>query len=153
MNDFNDLSALFINCTLKRSPRLSHTEGLMKVSMDLMQENGVEVEMIRAVDQNIATGVQPDMKEEGESEDEWPEIMKKVLRANILVIGTPIWLGERSSVCSRVIERLYSWSGKTNEQDQSIFYGRAGGCIITGNEDGVKHCSMSILYSLSHLGY
>ncbi|MDX5326449.1 MAG: NAD(P)H-dependent oxidoreductase [Bacteroidota bacterium] len=153
MNDFNDLSALFINCTLKRSPRLSHTEGLMKVSMDLMQENGVEVEMIRAVDHNIATGIQPDMREEGESEDEWPEIMKKVLRANILVIGTPIWLGERSSVCSRVIERLYSWSGKTNSQDQSIFYGRAGGCIITGNEDGVKHCSMSILYSLSHLGY
>ncbi|MDX5404022.1 MAG: NAD(P)H-dependent oxidoreductase [Bacteroidota bacterium] len=153
MNDFNDLSALFINCTLKRSPRLSHTEGLMKVSMDLMQENGVEVEMIRAVDHHIATGIQPDMREEGESEDEWPEIMKKVLRANILVIGTPIWLGERSSVCSRVIERLYSWSGKTNSQDQSIFYGRAGGCIITGNEDGVKHCSMSILYSLSHLGY
>ncbi|MDX5506180.1 MAG: NAD(P)H-dependent oxidoreductase [Bacteroidota bacterium] len=153
MNDFNDLSAIFINCTLKRSPRLSHTEGLMKVSMDLMQKNGMEVEMIRAVDHHIATGIQPDMREEGESEDEWPEIMKKVLRANILVIGTPIWLGERSSVCSRVIERLYSWSGKTNSQDQSIFYGRAGGCIITGNEDGVKHCSMSILYSLSHLGY
>lgn len=69
------------------------------------------------------------------------------------MLGTPIWLGEESSVCRLVIERLYSMSGLLNDKGQSIFYGKAGGAIITGNEDGVKHCSMSLLYALSHLGF
>jgi multimeric flavodoxin WrbA len=72
---------------------------------------------------------------------------------DILVIGSPIWLGEKSSVCTQVIERLYGFSGNLNEQGQYAYYGRVGGCVITGNEDGVKHCSMSILYGLQHLGY
>jgi multimeric flavodoxin WrbA len=73
--------------------------------------------------------------------------------ANILVISSPIWLGEKSSVCTKVIERLYSTSTDLNAAGQYSYYGRVGGCLITGNEDGVKHCSMSILYSLQHLGY
>ena len=85
--------------------------------------------------------------------DERPAIYQKVLAANILVIGTPIWLGDKSSVCIQVIERLYSTSGILNEHGQYAYYGRAGGCLITGNEDGVKHSAMNILYSLQHLGY
>jgi multimeric flavodoxin WrbA len=73
--------------------------------------------------------------------------------ANILIIGSPIWLGEKSSVCTKVIERLYGYSGNLNEDGQYAYYGRVGGCLITGNEDGIKHCSMSILYGLQHLGY
>ena len=69
------------------------------------------------------------------------------------MIGSPIWLGEKSSICSCVIERLYSSSGDLNEHGQYAYYGRVGGCLITRNEDGVKHCSMNILYSLQHLGY
>ncbi len=152
-HDFSGLKAVFINCTLKRSPEVSHTEALMRVSMEIMKKNKVEVELIRAVDHNIAFGVYPDMTEQGWEDDGWPGILKKVLAADILVIGTPIWLGEKSSVCSQVIERLYSASGELNEKGQYIYYGKAGGCIITGNEDGIKHCAMSILYGLQHLGY
>ncbi len=151
--DFSNLSALFIGCTLKRSPEISHTEGLMKKSMAIMEKHGVTTELIRAVDHEIAPGVQPDMTKHGCSRDDWPLISEKVMAADILVIGSPIWLGEKSSVCSRVIERLYSESGKTNQFGQYVYYGKVGGCVITGNEDGIKHCSMNILYSLQHLGY
>jgi multimeric flavodoxin WrbA len=68
-------------------------------------------------------------------------------------MGTPIWLGARSSICSMVIERLYATSGDLNERGQYAYYGRVAGCIVTGNEDGIKHCSMGILYALQHLGY
>lgn len=108
---------------------------------------------IRAADLDIPPGVQPDMTEHGWDSDGWPAIQKQVMAADILVIGTPIWLGDKSSICTRVIERLYGWSGKLNEKGQYAYYGRVGGCIVTGNEDGIKHCAMNILYSLQHLGY
>ena len=76
-----------------------------------------------------------------------------MLASDILVIGSPIWPGEKSSICTRVIERLYGTSGDLNEHGQYVYYGRVGGCLITGNEDGVKHCSMRILYALQHLGF
>ena len=76
-----------------------------------------------------------------------------MLAADILVLGSPIWLGEKSSVCTRVIERLYACSGQLNDHGQYAYYGKVGGCIMTGNEDGIKHFSMNILYSLQHLGY
>jgi len=151
--DFSGLSAVFLNCTLKPSGELSHTEELMNVSKAIMDYNGVRTEILRPVDFNIPPGVYPDMTEHGYDRDEWPEIVQKVVNANILVVGTPIWLGEESSVCRRVIERLYGESGKLNQSGQYIYYGRTGGCIITGNEDGIKHCAMSILYALQHLGY
>jgi multimeric flavodoxin WrbA len=151
--DFSSLNALFLNCTLKRSPELSHTEGLVRISRQIMEKNGVSVEELRPVDYDIAPGVWPDMREHGWEKDDWPEIYEKVKKANILIISSPIWLGEKSSVCTNVIERLYSTSSDLNEAGQYAYYGRVGGCLITGNEDGVKHCSMNILYSLQHLGY
>ena len=151
--DFSDLRALYINCTLKRSPRTSHTRGLMDVSMEILRENGVEVDTLRAVDHEIAPGVYPDMTEHGTEVDVWPGIYERVLAADILVLGTPIWLGEKSSVCQRVIERLYGNSTQLNDRGQYAYYGRVGGCIVTGNEDGIKHCSMGVLYALQHLGF
>ncbi len=151
--DFSNLKALFLNCTLKRSPELSHTDGLIRISQAIMEKNGVSVESLRPVDYRIATGVYPDMAEHGWDTDDWPEIFKKVEAADILVITSPIWLGEKSSICTQVIERLYGNSHILNEQGQYAYYGRVGGCLITGNEDGAKHCSMNILYSLQHLGY
>ena len=132
--DYSDLSAVFINCTLKRSPEVSNTEGLAAISIDIMRKQGVTVESIRAVDHEIATGVWPDMTEHGWERDDWPGIFDKVMAADILVLTTPIWLGEKSS-------------------GQYAYYGRVGGCLVTGNEDGVKHCAMNVLYSLQHLGY
>ncbi len=151
--DFSNLKALFINCTLKRSPERSHTQGLVDIATAIMEKNGVQTETIRAVDHAIATGVYPDMTEHGWERDDWPELFKKVEAADILVITTPIWLGEKSSICTQVIERLYAMSSQLNDAGQYAYYGKVGGCLVTGNEDGVKHCSMNVLYSLQHLGY
>ncbi|MEQ8388608.1 MAG: NAD(P)H-dependent oxidoreductase [Alphaproteobacteria bacterium] len=151
--DFSGLSALFLNCTLKPSGTLSHTETLMSVSAEIMTRNGVAVEMLRPVDFDLAPGVYPDMREHGFATDDWPDLSRKVLAADILVVGTPIWLGEESSVCRRLIERLYSESGRLNEAGQYIYYGRVAGAVVTGNEDGVKHCAMTLFYALQHLGY
>jgi len=146
--DFSDLKALFVNCTLKPSPELSHTEGLMRISTEIMERNGVEVDTDRAVDHHLAPGVWPDMREHGAASDDWPALYERVQAADILVLASPIWLGEKSSVCTRVIERLYACSSLLNEHGQYAYYGKVGGCLITGNEDGIKHCSMNILKSL-----
>ncbi|WP_421935135.1 flavodoxin family protein [Pelagibius sp.] len=151
--DFSGLKALFLNCTLKPSPGLSHTQGLIDISRAIMEKSGVGVEVLRPVDYDIAYGVYPDMTEHGWETDAWPEIYAKVEAADILVLTTPIWLGEKSSVCTKVIERLYASSSDLNEAGQYAYYGKVGGCLVTGNEDGAKHCSMNILYSLQHLGY
>ena len=151
--DFSDLRALYVNCTLKRSPERSNTQALADRSIAIMRANGVAVDVIRAVDHDIATGVYPDMTEHGWAVDEWPAIAERVMAADILVLLSPIWLGEKSSVCTKVVERLYGNSHILNDAGQYAYYGRVGGCIITGNEDGAKHCAMNILYSLQHLGY
>ena len=149
----DDLRALFINCTLKPSTRQSHTRLLIDNAVAIMEEQGVHCEVVRAVDHDIAPGVQPDMTEHGWDRDDWPALQEQVMAADILVLGTPIWLGERSSVCTRVVERLYGCSGELNEAGQYAYYGRVGGVLVTGNEDGIKHVAMSVLYSLQHLGY
>ena len=151
--DFRELRALYVNCTLKRSPERSNTQGLIDLSAAVMAANGVTVEEVRAVDHELAPGVWPDMREHGAAGDDWPVLYERVQAADILVLGSPIWLGEKSSVCTRVIERLYACSSLLNEHGQYAYYGKVGGCLITGNEDGIKHCSMNILYSLQHLGY
>ena len=152
MANFDGLRAIFFNGTLKKSPETSNTDGLLQASADLMRKNGVEVEVIRTIDHPVASGVQPDMREHGWSEDAWPELFERVKAADILVICGPIWLGDNSSQTKLLIERLYANSADTNEKGQYIYYGKVGGCILTGNEDGVKHCAMNILYSLQHVG-
>jgi multimeric flavodoxin WrbA len=151
--DFSQLSAVYINTTLKRSPEPSNTDGLLEKSRAIMERHGVKTEVIRAIDHDIATGVWTDMREHGWGTDEWPQIAKKVMAADILVLCGPIWLGDNSSVMKRVVERLYGGSSDLNAVGQYAYYGRVGGCIITGNEDGIKHCAMNLLYSLQHLGY
>lgn len=151
--DFSNLHALFINATLKKGPAVSNTEGLIKVSEHIMKKHGVSTEIVRFIDHDVATGVYPDMREHGWKTDAWPELFKRVEKADILVLAGPIWLGDNSSVMKHVIERLYGNSALQNSNGQYIYYGKVGGCLITGNEDGGKHCSMNVLYSLQHLGY
>src|SRR5579864_7462270 len=150
---YDDLVALFINCTLKPSPERSHTQGLIDVSAGIMRKQGVQVDTVRAIDHDIATGVWPDMTEHGWERDDWPAIFEEVDAAHILVLCTPIWLGEKSSVCTQIIERLYGNSHLLIDAGQYAYYGRVGGCLVTGNEDGVKHCAINILSSLQHLDY
>jgi multimeric flavodoxin WrbA len=151
--DFSGLKAMYINCTLKKSPERSHTQGLVDVSAAIMRKRGVDVEVLRAVDHDIATGTYLDMTQHGWDSDEWPQIHPRVMASDILVIAGPIWLGDNSSITKQVIERLYAGSSELNEHGQYAYYGRVGGALITGNEDGIKHCAMDILYSLQHVGY
>ena len=151
--DFSDLTALFVNCTLKYAPEPSHTDTLIDMSEAIMVKNRVTVERIRATDYDLAWGVWPDMTEHGAESDEWPQVWPKVEAADIVVLATPIWLGEKSSVCQLLIEKLYAHSGETNAKGQYIFYGKTGGCLVTGNEDGIKHVGMGVLYSMQHVGF
>lgn len=150
---FENLNALFINGTLKKSPELSHTQGLIDLSTRVMESQGATVESIRAVDLGIAPGVAPDMTEHGYDSDGWPELWKKVEKADILVLASPIWLGEVSSVTRIVAERLYAMSGLLNDKGQYSFYGKVAGALLSGNEDGAKHGAMGLLYGLQHIGY
>lgn len=149
----HDLNALLINATLTPSPGLSHTDALLDVCAGILEQQGVTVQRVRAVDHHLAPGVYPDMREHGAERDDWPDLFRRVQAADILILGSPIWLGERSSVASRVIERLYAHSGELNDKGQYVFYGKVGGCVVTGNEDGIKHVGMGVLYSLQHLGF
>ena len=151
--DFSDLRATYLNCTLKRSPELSHTQGLVDRSSEIMRAQGVDVLVLRAIDHDIATGVYLDMTEHVLASDEWPGIHERVMASDILVLAGPIWLGDNSSLTKRVIERLYAGSGEVNDRGQYSYYGRVAGCLITGNEDGIKHCAQNVLYSLQHVGY
>jgi multimeric flavodoxin WrbA len=151
--DFSDLKAVYFNGTLSKSPDPSHTDNLINISRSIMEKHGVSVKTFRTIDHDIATGVWPDMREHGWETDEWPEIFTDVISADILVLAGPIWLGDNSSLTKKVIERLYACSSILNDKGQYAFYGKAGGCLITGNEDGIKHCAMNVLYSLQHLGY
>ncbi len=150
--NFTDLRALFINCSIKKNKKESHTQLLIDRAAGIMETEGVQVEQVYVLDHPVAFGMIKDGKEENLA-DEWPLIQKKIMNADILVIGTPIWLGVKSSVATLVIERMYAYSGDYNDKDQYLYYGKTGGCIITGNEDGIKHCSMDILYALQHIGY
>ena len=151
--DFSGLRALFLNGTLKRSPETSHTQGLIDRSIAIMAKHGVTAESVRVVDHDVATGVWPDMTEHGWAVDEWPAIQEKVWAADVLVVAGPIWLGDNSSITKQVIERLYASSHLLNDAGQYRYYGRVAGCLITGNEDGIKHCAQNVLYSLQHVGY
>lgn len=150
--DFTGLKAIFFNGTLTKSPEPSHTDLLIDASRRIMEKHGVNVEVIRTIDHDLANGVYPDMREHGYATDEWPDMYKRVEAADILVLAGPIWLGDNSSMTKKIIERLYACSSLLNSAGQYAYYGKVGGSLITGNEDGVKHCTMNTLYSLQHLG-
>ena len=118
-----------------------------------MRAEGVDAEIIHMLDHRVGFGMVKDTTELGDARDDWPAIYAKVMAADILVIGTPIWLGVKSSVATLVVERLYAYSSDTNEHGQYVYYGKVGGCVVTGNEDGVKACASDILFALSHIGY
>jgi multimeric flavodoxin WrbA len=147
------MRAVYVNATLEREVAQSHTARLLDASASMMRKQDIAVDTIHLLSHSIAQGVYPDMTEHGWQRDDWPALWKRILDAHILVIGTPIWLGEQSSACRVFIERLYGMSGELNDKGQSIFYGKVGGCVVTGNEDGIKNVAKTVTYSLNHLGY
>jgi multimeric flavodoxin WrbA len=143
------MKALFLNCTLKKSPQVSNTRALVDKAVVIFNELGIESEGIRVVDHNIAFGVSSN---EGEG-DEWPLILEKIKACNILIIATPIWFGVLSSVSKIVIERLdWTYMEGDPETGQYPLYGKVAGVIVTGNEDGAYDVCSTILFNLTHLG-
>jgi multimeric flavodoxin WrbA len=142
------LKAVLLNCTLKRSPETSNTQALMDHVIEWLEKLDVACETVRVVDYEIPFGVSSD---EGGG-DEWPKILEKILAADILIIGTPIWFGVRGSVCQMVIERLDGTYNDTNEVGQYPLYNTVAGVVVTGNEDGAHDAAATTLFNLSHLG-
>lgn len=118
-----------------------------------MEKHGVDVEVIRRIDQDIATGTYPDTRDYGWMSDAWPAIYERVRQADILVLVGNIWLGDHGSETTAIVERLCACSSQFNQAGQDGFYGKVGGCLITGNDDGIRYCAIDILYSLQHLGF
>jgi multimeric flavodoxin WrbA len=151
--DYSGLRAVIFNGTLKRSPETSHTDGLLAISTGLMERVGVRVDEVRTADHEIPPGVWPDMTEHGYERDDFPRIYRElVVPADIILIAGPIWLGDQSSLTRKAIERLYAYSGEVNDHGQWSYYGKVGGALTTGNEDGGKHVSAQVLYALQHIG-
>lgn len=138
---YDDLKALLLNCSIKYDAASSHTRRLLARSAGIMASQGVDVELLHVLDHEIAFGMVKDATPEDSGarpRDDWPGIQAKIMDADILVIGTPIWLGMKSSVSELVIERMYAYSGDRNEKGQYLYYGKTAGCVVTGNEDGVN---------------
>ena len=153
MPRFPELSAVLLNCSLSHDASRSHTRRLLARVGGIMRDEGVSVDLIHMLDHRVGFGMVKDTTALGDDVDEWPALHARIMAADILVIGTPIWLGVKSSVATLAIERLYAYSSDTNDRGQYLYYGKAGGCVVTGNEDGVKACAMETLFALSHIGY
>lgn len=143
------MRAVVLNCTLKPGPDTSNTEALAREVCNALSEHGVESELIRVVDSNVATGVTSD---EGEG-DGWPEIRQKILAAEILILATPTWVGQPSSVAQKVVERLDAMLSETDDADRPVAYNRVGGIVVTGNEDGAHHIIGVLAQVLIDVGF
>jgi multimeric flavodoxin WrbA len=146
------LTAIAINCTLKTSasaPEPSSTDRLLNEVLAALAEYDVTGEVIRAVDHDIRPGVTSD---EGPG-DAWPALRQKILAADILLIGTPIWLGQPSSVCKRVLERMDAFLDETDDQGRMVSFGRVAAVAVVGNEDGAHHVSAEIYQALNDVGF
>ncbi len=140
------LSALALNCSLTAGDSPSSTDKLLN---EVLAELRVKGEVVRVVDLNIKPGVTAD---EGEG-DEWPSLLKKILAVDILVFGTPIWLGQPSSVAKRVLERMDAFLDDTDKNGRMPAFGKVAVVAIVGNEDGAHHCHAEIFQALNDVGF
>ncbi|CUX56482.1 MULTISPECIES: flavodoxin family protein [Agrobacterium] len=145
------LTALALNATLKSSTSAepSSTEKILALILQELGNHDVQTEIVRLVDHDIKAGV---TSNEGEG-DAWPAIREKILAVDILLIGTPIWLGQPSSVCKRTLERMDAFLDETDEQGRMVSYGKVGAVAVVGNEDGAHHVSAELFQALNDVGF
>ncbi|MEH6678740.1 flavodoxin family protein [Phenylobacterium sp.] len=143
------MRALILNCTLKASPTSSSTEAFAGVLADQLRREGCLVEMVRLVDLDIRPGVTSD---EGEGDD-WPAVHEKIMASDIVVMATPTWMGQASSVCQRALERMDGMLSETDDTGRPAAFGKLGGVIITGNEDGAHHIVGTTCQALIDIGF
>ncbi len=145
----SSLRALVLNCTLKPEPTASSTQKLGEEVLAALGEHDVSGEMVRVVDEQVKFGVQTD---EGDG-DGWPRIRRKMLESDLLVLATPIWLGQPSAVCKMVLERLDAELGETDDEGRMLTYGKVAGVAVVGNEDGAHHVSAELYQALGDVGF
>lgn len=145
------LKVLAFNCSLKstQANETSSTDALLQQLLTELEKLGARGEIVRAVDHNIKPGVKSD---EG-PDDAWPQLRQRVIEADILVIGTPIWLGQPSSVAKRVLERMDAFLDETDERGRMPSYGKVALAVIVGNEDGAHHTAAELLEALIEVGF
>ena len=143
------LSALVLGCTLNRSPEPSSSELIGTQILDEMRSLGANGEVVRVVDHDVRFGVSTD---EGDG-DEWPAIREKMLAADILVLTTPIWLGQPSAICKMVLERLDAELSETDDEGRMSTYGKVAALAVVGNEDGAHHVSAEVFQALNDTGF
>jgi multimeric flavodoxin WrbA len=145
----SSLTALVLVCTLKPSPAESSSALIGSQVLSELESFGVTGEVVRVVDHDVRFGVSTD---EGDG-DEWPSIRARMLAADILVIATPIWLGQPSSVCKMVLERLDAEIGESDEQGRMLTFGKVAAVAVVGNEDGAHHTVAECLQALNDTGF
>ncbi len=143
------LRALVLCCSLKPSPAPSSSELLGRQVLTALADHDVDGEVIRIVDHDVRFGVSTD---EGDG-DGWPGIRAKLLDAQILIIATPIWMGQPASVCKMVLERLDAELSETDDQGRLFTYGKAAAVAVVGNEDGAHHVTAEVLQALNDVGF
>ena len=144
------MKALTLNCTLKRSPEESNTGSLASVVEGALREHGVETDQIRLADHVIEPGV---VSEKVTDVDEWPAIRERILAAEILIVATPTWLGQPSSIAKRALERMDAMLSETRDDGTPVAYNRVAGIVVTGNEDGAHHVIAEVGQALNDIGY
>ena len=144
-----ELNALVLTCSLKPSPAPSSSELLGRQILDALGAHGVAGDVVRVVDHDIGFGVSVD---EGDG-DEWPALRQKMLDAHILVLTTPIWMGQPSSVCKMVLERLDAEISETDAQGRMLTFGKVALVGVVGNEDGAHHVVAECLQALNDVGF
>jgi multimeric flavodoxin WrbA len=142
------LTAFALNCTLKPGGE-SSTELMLTKVLDALGEHDVSGEILRMLDFDVKPGVTSD---EGDG-DQWPRLRQKILDADIFILGTPIWLGQPSSVAKRVLERLDAFLGETDDRGRMPAFGKIALVAIVGNEDGAHHCRAEIFQALNDVGF
>jgi multimeric flavodoxin WrbA len=145
------LKAIALNGTLKNSDssKKSSTAALLKLIEDELAKLDVTTETIWLADHDIKPGVTSD---EGEG-DEWPALRSKILAADILLVGTPIWLGQPGSVAKRALERMDAFLQETDDQGRMVSYGKVAAVAVVGNEDGAHHVSAEVFQALNDVGF
>ncbi|MFC5358959.1 flavodoxin family protein [Azospirillum himalayense] len=144
------IKAFALNCTLKPSGKPSSTDAMIGLLQKDLAAQGVAVGApVRVADHDVKPGVTSD---EGPG-DAWPDLRRQVLGADILILGTPIWMGQPSSVCKRVLERMDAFLGETDEQGRMVSYGKVALVAVVGNEDGAHHVSAELFQALNDVGF
>jgi len=143
------LRALALVCSLKPSPADSSSDLIARQVLEALAEHDVTGEVVRVVDADVKPGVDRDM---GDG-DAWPAILEKVLAADVLLIATPTWMGQASSVCMRVLERLDAEISETDDDGRPTLFGKVAALAVVGNEDGAHHISAQVFQALNDVGF